>query len=691
MKLKSFVAIAGCAFIFSCAKKEATQETATSATVSDYDSNFVYVADEVADLQILRYQIPGFNTLTPKQKELVYYLYQAALSGRDIIYDQNYKHNLLIRKMIEQIHLNYQGDKKSQEWQAFVDWSKRFWFSNGLHHHYSTEKFIPNFTWAYFTNLVNSSPNAQWPLSNGETIESVLKTLEPVIMDPKVDAKRVNLDAGTDLIAGSANNYYFGVTQKEAEAFYSKLVNPKDSTPPSWGLNSQLAKVNGTLQERVWKVGGMYGAAIEKIVYWLTKASEVAENAQQKKALDLLIEFYKTGDLKKFDEYNIAWVADTASRVDVVNGFIEVYGDPKAFRAAYESVVSIKDMEASKRIANIASQAQWFEDNSPILPEHKKKTVKGVSAKVITTVVESGDAAPATPIGINLPNANWIRSMHGSKSVSLGNIVEAYDQVKAKSGTLEEFAYSKEEIERGKKFGVLAAKLHTDMHEVIGHASGQIEKGVGTPKETLKNYASTLEEARADLVALYYILDEKLVQMGVMPSTEVGMAEYEGYIRNGLMLQLFRIEPNKNIEEAHMRNRAIVARWVFEKGAKDNVIQKITKEGKTFFVINDYAALRKLFGELLKEIQRIISKGDYKAGMSLVENYGVKVDQSLLKEVKDRYSKLSTKPYSGFIQPKLVAVEKDGKITDVKVEYPKSFLEQMLEYGKDYGLLPVKN
>ncbi len=691
MKIKSLLVLAIAASLFSCAKKESANEAQSGQVTSDYDSNFVYVADEVADLQILRYQIPGFNTLTPKQKELVYYLYQAALSGRDIIYDQNYKHNLLIRKMIEQIHINYQGDKNSPDWQAFSDWSKRFWFSNGLHHHYSTEKFVPAFKWAYFTNLVNSSPNATWPLAEGQTKEALLAMLEPVIMDPKVDAKRVNLDAGADLVATSANNYYSGVTQKEAESFYAKLANPQDSTPPSWGLHSQLAKVNGTITERVWKVGGMYSAAIEKIVYWLSKASEVAENAQQKKALDLLIEFYKSGDLKKFDEYNIAWVADTASRVDVVNGFIEVYGDAMGYRAAYESVVSIKDMEASKRIANIASQAQWFEDNSPILAQHKKKTVKGVSAKVITTVVEAGDAAPATPIGINLPNANWIRRLHGSKSVSLGNIVEAYDQVKAKSGALEEFAYSPEEVERGKKYGVLAAKLHTDMHEVIGHASGQIEKGKGTPKETLKNYASTLEEARADLVALYYILDDKLVQMGVMPSTEVGMAEYESYIRNGLMLQLYRIEEGKNIEEAHMRNRAIVARWVFEKGTKGNVIQKVSKNGKTYFVINDYAALRTLFGDLLREIQRIISQGDFKAGMALVEGYGVKVDQELLKEVKARYSKLAAKPYSGFVQPKLIAVEKDGKITDVKVEYPKSFVEQMLEYGKDYGLLPVKN
>jgi dipeptidyl-peptidase III len=512
-----------------------------------------------------------------------------------------------------------------------------------------------------------------------------------VIFDPKVDAKIVDLAPGIDNIKASANNFYEGVTMDEVEAYYASRINKNDEQPISWGLNSKMMKVNGVVTEKVWKVGGMYSAAIEKIVYWLEKAITVAENDKQKKALELLVEYYKTGDLKKWDEYNIAWVNDTESRIDVANGFIEVYGDAIGKRASYESVVSIKDLEATKRIATIAANAQWFEDNSPLMPEHKKKTVKGITAKVITVVQEAGDAAPSTPIGINLPNANWIRQQHGSKSVSLGNIVHSYNIVSAKSPVMKEFAYSEEEIKRNSEFGALSGDLHTDMHEVIGHASGQINKGVGDPDQTLKNYASTLEEARADLVALYYIYDQKLVDIGVMPSLEVGKCEYDGYIRNGLIVQLTRIPLGENLEEAHMRNRQLVAAWAYDKGKADNVIEWVKKDGKTFVKVNNYEKLRELFGQLLREIQRIKSEGDYKAATALVETYGVKVDQTLLKEVRERFDALNVAAYKGFIQPKLVPVMENEKIVDVKVEYPSDFLENQLELGKQYNYLPVKN
>ncbi|MFN5664640.1 MAG: dipeptidyl-peptidase 3 family protein, partial [Bacteroidota bacterium] len=508
---------------------------------------------------------------------------------------------------------------------------------------------------------------------------------------PKVDAKIVDLGAGIDNVKASANNFYEGVTQTEVEAYYAARIDKKDAQPISWGLNSKMIKENGKLVEKVWKAGGMYTQAIEKIVYWLEKAIPVAENDNQRKALQLLVEYYKTGDLKKWDEYNIAWVNDTESRLDVVNGFIEVYGDAIGKRASYESVVSMKDMEATKRIATIADNAQWFEDNSPLMPGHKKKEVKGITAKVITVIQEAGDAAPSTPIGINLPNANWIRQEHGSKSVSLGNIVHSYNVVGAKSPMMKEFALTEEEIARNKEFGSLAGDLHTDMHEVIGHASGQINPGVGDPDQTLKNYASTLEEARADLVALYYIYDQKLVDIGVMPSLEVGKCEYDGYIRNGLITQLTRIPLGENLEEAHMRNRQLVAAWAYDKGKADNVIEWIKKDGKTYVRVNNYEKLRTLFGDLLREIQRIKSEGDYKAATALVEGYGVKVDQTLLKEVRERFEKLNVAPYKGFIQPRLIPVMSGEKITDVKVEYPNNFLQNQLELGKQYGFLPAYN
>jgi dipeptidyl-peptidase-3 len=515
--------------------------------------------------------------------------------------------------------------------------------------------------------------------------------MTPIIFDANLDAKTVNLASGIDNVTASANNFYEGVTQKEVEAFYAAKIDPKDEQPISWGLNSKMTKENGVIVEKVWKQGGMYRAAIDKIIYWLEKAVNVAENDKQKKALALLVEYYKTGDLKKWDEYNIAWVNDTESRLDVVNGFIEVYGDAIGKRATFESVVSLKDLEATKRIAAIAKEAQWFEDHSPIMDSHKKKNVKGITAKVITVIQEAGDAAPSTPIGINLPNANWIRQQHGSKSVSLGNIVHSYNVVGAKSPMMKEFALTQEEIDRNAKYGSLGSDLHTDMHEVIGHASGIINPGVGDPDQTLKNYASTLEEARADLVALYYVLDPKLVELGVMPSIEVGKTEYDNYIRNGLITQLTRLNIGENLEEAHMRNRQLNAKWAFEMGKKDNVIEFVKKDGKTYVKVNNYEKLRELFGMLLKEIQRIKSEGDYKAATDLVEGYGVNVDQTLLKEVKERFEKLNVAAYKGFVQPKLVPVMEGDKIINVNVEYPSNFLQNQLELGKNYGFLPVKN
>jgi dipeptidyl-peptidase-3 len=624
-----------------------------------------------------------------QQKELLYYLSEAALAGRDMSYDQNYKYNLTIRRTLEAIISTYKGDVKSEDYKKFLVYTKRVWFSNGIHHHYSSDKIMPEFKQDYFAKLVNTS-TATFPLRSGETKSAFIARITPIIFDEKIAAKKVVLDATKDMVTTSAVNFYEGVTQEEAIAFYENMTDKKDKTPVMVGLNSKLVKENGVILEKVWKVGGMYTKAIEKIVFWLEKAINVAENEQQKEALQKLVVFYKTGSLKDFDEYNIAWVKDTQSAVDVVNGFIEVYEDPLGKKGSFESVVSIKDFEASKRIATIGANAQWFEDNSTLFPEHKKKNVKGISAKVINAVMESGDSSPSTPIGINLPNNEWIRETHGSKSVNLGNIVEAYDQASGGS-VVNEFYYNDAIRKNVLDYAGLADKLHTDMHEVIGHASGQIEEGIGQPHETLKNYASALEEGRADLVALYYLMDQKLVDLGVMPSLDYGKASYDEYITKGLMVQLSRLKLGDNIEEAHMRNRQMVAGWAYEKGKKENVIEKKVENGKTYFVVNDYLKLRVLFGDLLKEIQRIKSQGDYKAGKDLIENYGVKVDPTLHAEVLERYKKLAMAPYQGFIQPKLVPVIKDGKITDVKVQYPKSFTAQMMDYGKNYSFLPADN
>ena len=659
-------------------------------SMAQEEDTFEVNCDNFADLQVLRYQIPGFEALTPQQKELAYYLSEAANCGRDIYYDQKYKHNLTIRRTLEAILNSYTGERSGNEWNQFETYAKRVFFSNGIHHHYSNIKFTLACSPAYFAALVKALDANLLPLE-GITVDQFLNNIHKIVFDPNFDAKIVNLASDIDNVASSANNFYEGVTAKEVEAFYAARIDTSDRKPISWGLNSKLIKVDGQLKEMVWKVGSMYGPAIEKIVYWLEKAVTVAENDKQKKALTLLVQYYKTGDLKIWDEYNIAWVNDTESRIDVVNGFIEVYDDAIGKRASFESVVSIKDMEATKRIAAIAKEAQWFEDHSPILPEHKKASVKGITAKVITVIQEAGASSPSTPIGINLPNANWIRQEHGSKSVSLGNIVHAYNIVGAKSPMMKEFCISAEEISRNEKYGALAGDLHTDMHEVIGHASGIINPGIGDPDQTLKNYASTLEEARADLVALYYVYDPKLVEMGIMPSLEVGKTEYDGYIRNGLITQLTRLNIGENLEEAHMRNRQLNAMWAYEKGKSENVISFFKENGKTYVKVNNYERLRELFGELLREIQRIKSEGDFAAGQALVENYGVKVDQTLLKEVKERFEKLNVAPYKGFIQPVLTPVMENNKIVDVKVSYPDNWLKDQLERSRKYSFLPNKN
>jgi dipeptidyl-peptidase-3 len=654
------------------------------------EDNFKYQTEQFADLGILRYQVPGFEKLTLKQKELVYYLYEAALSGRDIFYDQNNKNNLYIRKTLEAIVTSYKGEKQSDEFQKFMVYTKRVWFSNGIHHHYSTTKILPEISQKYFADLVKSTDKKLLPLKKGETLDQFISFITPLLFDPNVDGKKTNLEPNVDLIKTSAGNFYRDVTQKEVEEYYEKKMDKNDQEPISYGLNSQLVKKNGKITEQTWKVGGMYSPAIEKIVYWLDRAADVAENDHQKKTFKALAKFYRTGNLKDFDAYNILWVKDTTSVIDAVNGFIEVYSDPLGHRGAFESIVSFKDMDASKRIDAISKQAQWFEDNSPIMQEHKKKNVVGISAKVITVVVETGESSPSTPIGINLPNANWIRKVHGSKSVNLGNIVYSYDQATAES-SLKEFCYTQEEIDRVKKYGSQTDNLHTDMHEVIGHASGQINKGVGTPKQSLRNYASTIEEARADLVALYYIPDQKLIDIGVIPNKEAFKAEYDKYIRNGLVLQLQRIKPGDNIEESHMRNRQLISKWAYEQGKQDNVIEKITRDRKTFFVINDYEKLRNIFGQLLREMQKITSEGDFNAAKNIVEQYGVKVDTDLHKEVLERYSKLNIAPYKGFINPVLTPIKKNGKIIDVKIDYPEDFTQQMMYYSKKYSYLPLVN
>ena len=639
---------------------------------------------------MLRYQVPGFADLSNQQKELLYYLSQAALSGRDIMYDQNYKHNLRIRRTIEEVLKNYSGDRQSQSFANFLSYAKQMWFANGIHHHYSGAKFTPLFDQEYFSEIIMASTEgSQFPLREGQSLVQLVAELTPIIFDPTIDPKKVNTADGVDKVATSAVNFYEGVTEQEVVDFYATRSTNDDDTPVSHGLNSKLTKVDGEIVEQVWRVGGMYNDALEQVVYWLERAIDVAENEKQKKTFELLVKYYRSGDLEDFDAYNIAWVEDIDSTVDVINGFIEVYNDPLGYRGSFESVVSFRDAEATLRISAIGDRAQWFEDNSPILNEHKKADVTGIDGKVITVVMESGDASPATPIGINLPNSSWIRAQHGSKSVSLGNIVGAYNSSPSK--TLAEFAYSEEEILRSRTHSEQAGDLHTDMHEVIGHASGQINPGVGTTRETLRQYASTLEEGRADLVALYYIMDPMLIEIGVMDSLDVGRSEYDAYIRGGAMLQLYRLQPGELVEEAHMRNRQLVALWSYEQGLEDNVIERVVRDGKTYFVVNDYEKLREIFGRLLREIQRIKSEGDFEAARELVENYGTQVDQELHAEVLQRYAALEVAPYSGFINPRIVADDENGVVSNVRVEYPNDFMAQMLEYAEDYSFLPTDN
>ncbi len=651
---------------------------------------FDYTVEQFADLQILRYRVPEFENLSLKQKELVYYLTEAALQGRDILFDQNGKYNLRIRRMLEAVYTGYSGDKTVADFKAMEVYLKRVWFSNGIHHHYGSEKFVPGFTPEFFKQALLSVDASTLPLAEGQTVEQLYEEVAPVIFDPKVMPKRVNQAAGEDLVLTSACNYYDGVTQKEAEDFYNAMKNPKDETPVSYGLNSRLVKENGKIQEKVWKVGGLYGQALEKIVYWLKKAEGVAENPEQKAVITKLIEFYDTGDLKTFDDYAILWVKDLDSRIDFVNGFTESYGDPLGMKASWESLVNFKDLEATRRTEIISSNAQWFEDHSPVEKQFKKEQVKGVSAKVITAAILAGDLYPATAIGINLPNANWIRSHHGSKSVTIGNITDAYNKAAHGNGFNEEFVYSDAELQLIDKYADITDNLHTDLHECLGHGSGKLLPGVDP--DALKAYGSTIEEARADLFGLYYVADPKLVELGLTPSADAYKAQFYTYLMNGLMTQLVRIEPGNNVEEAHMRNRQLIARWVYEKGAADKVVELAKKDGKTYVVINNYEKVRELFGELLAEIQRIKSTGDYDAAHKLVETYAVKVGPELHAEVLERYKKLNLAPYKGFINPKYEAVtDADGNITDVTVTYDEGYAEQMLRYSKDYSALPSIN
>jgi dipeptidyl-peptidase-3 len=672
MRIKtSFILILAFSLIIligGCKKAEEPAETAAQ--------EFQWQIDQFADLRVMRYKVPGFEELPLNQKKLVYYLSEAALCGRDIITDQNYKHNLAIRRILDAIVEGYMGDRTDTQWEKFMVYVKRVWFSNGIHHHYSTDKFDPGFTEDYFKTLIEGT--------EGVDMDSI-SSLLPIIFDPTVDAKKVSQDSTKDLVTFSAVNFYEGVTQEEVENYYKSIADEDDPTPIWHGLNSRVVKKDGKVTEEVASIDGMYGPAIEKIVFWLEKAAGVAENEQQKRVIEKLIAYYRTGDLEIWDEYNIHWVDDVNSRVDFINGFIEVYSDPMGIKGSWESIVNFKDLAATKRMDKLAANAQWFEDNSPVDPRFKKKEVKGVTAKVITAAILGGDAYPSTPIGINLPNANWIRKNHGSKSVTLQNITHAYDQASLGSGFGEEFSYSEEILERAKKYGSQAGNLHTDLHEVLGHASGQLLPGVSN--EALKNYHSPIEESRADLFALYYLMDEKMVELGLLPNLDAAKADYDRNIRNGLMTQLTRIQPGKTIEQAHMRGRALVAYWVYENGEDENVISKEIKDGKTYFVINDYQKLRHLFGQLLAEVQRITSEGDYEAARNLVEAYGVQVDQELHKEVLERYSKLNLAPYGGFINPIYTPVVENGEIMDIKIEFPTDYMKQMLRYGKDYSFL----
>ena len=652
-----------------------------------------YRVDRFADIEIIRYEVPGFEELSLKQKQLLYHLSEAALMGRDIVYDQNCRYNLAIRRALEAIHQEYRGDRNDARFKALELYLKRVWLANGIHHHYGEDKFEPTgFTADYFAQCIRSLDPKHVPVRKGQTVDAWLAEITPIIFDPKVMPKRTVQSGSGDLLLASANNYYEGgVTQKEAEAFYAAMRNPNDSTAPSYGLNSRLCKTaDGKLVEKVWKVGGLYTEAIERIVDELQKAEQFAENDAQRAVIKKLVEYYRTGDLKTFDAYAILWVKDTASEVDFVNGFTESYGDPLGMKASWEAIANFINRKATKRTRTISENAQWFEDNAPMDPRFRKKKVKGITAKVITVTMLGGDCYPTTPIGINLPNANWIRKDHGSKSVTIGNITEAYDKAALGNGFREEFVCNDAERKRIDTYGFTTDNLHTDLHECLGHASGQLLEG--TNPKALGAYSSTLEEARADIFALYYLADPKLLELGLLSDPEAYKAEYYKYIMNGLMTQLVRILPGDDIEEAHMRNRQLIARWVYEKGKADNVVAFEKRDGKTFVVINDYVKLRSLFAELLAELQRIKSEGDFEAGRKLVEDYGVKVDRALHDEVLARYARLNLAPYKGFVNPVMKEVRNAaGEVTDVTLDYTEDYPAQMMRYSKDYSFLPTYN
>ncbi len=650
--------------------------------------NFNYIVEQFADLQLLRYQVTGFEDLTLRQKELVYYLSQAALEGRDILFDQNGKYNLQIRKLLEAVYVSYSGDRQDEEFKALEVYLKRIWFSNGIHHHYACNKFVPGFSPEFLRRLIDATDVLSLPLKPHESVDELCTELFPVIFDPKIMPKRVNQADGEDLVLTSAANYYEGVSQQEAETFYDSQKTPGESHPVMYGMNSRLVKKDGKIQEEVWKIDGMYGKAIEKIVFWLEKAEKVAESEVQREVVRLLIDFYRTGDLKIFDAYSITWLKDTDSRVDFVNGFIESYGDPLGMKASWESIVNFKDLEATRRTDIISSCAQWFEDHSPVSASFKKEQVKGVSAKVITAAMLGGDLYPSSAIGINLPNSNWIRSVHGSKSVTIGNLTDAYNQAAKGNGFREEFVYGPEEKLLLEKYADITGNLHTDLHECVGHGSGRLLPGVDP--DALKAYGSTIEEARADLFGLYYLPDARLVELGLTPDAEAYKAEYYSYMMNGLLTQMVRVERGHDLEEAHMRNRQLIARWALVKGSAEQVVELVKKEGKTYVKINDYLQLRRLFAELLCEIQRIKSEGDYEAARALVETYGVKLDKALHEEVRERYRTLHLAPYKGFVNPVYVPeYDAEGKIADVKIDYTEGYTEQMLRYSRDYSNLSI--
>lgn len=653
---------------------------------------FVYSVESFADLRVLRYRVPGFEGLNLRQKTLLYYLQEAALSGRDIIYDQKYEHNLAVRRTLEAV-VTSAGDRTSPDYRALLTYLKRVWFSNGIHHHYSSKKLVPEgLSPEAFASLVRQADPKKLPLAPGEDVEKLIEKLTPVLFDPELAPQGVAKDGAQDPVADSANHFYVNLTRGQVTSFTKALLSQNDPNPVSYGLNSQLVgRKDGSIEERVWRVGGMYGSALSECVRWLEKALPLAENEAQSEALRRLVAFYRSGSLKDFDRYNIAWVKDTESAVDLIHGFIETYGDPMNLRGSYESLVQLVDAAATRRIRALSSEAAWFEQHSPIADAFKKENVVGVNARVIEAVVAAGDSAPAMPSGVNLPNANWIRQEHGSKSITLGNVLEAYEAASRDNGVLEEFAAGAREVSRARKHGALAQALLVDMHEVIGHASGKLREGVQDVALTLGHYASTLEEARADLVALYYLLDGKLLQLKLVPSYEVGRAAYDAFVRGALLIQLARVEPGAQLEEAHMRNRQLIASWALKEGSDAGVIERIERGGKTYFEIRDYVRLRKLFGRLLAEIQRIKSEGDFESARDLVESYGVRVDPDLHREVLERYRALNVAPYAGFIQPELTPVLRDDEIVDVRIEYPTDFAAQQLRYSARYSFLPTYN